>query len=64
MDSRRGRGRFINNQIQKRPYWNLEKLERMRKVVDLNLGYGKYYCLRRLVALLELHKAVFEARNE
>lgn len=24
---------------------NQEKLERMHKVVDLNFGYGKYYCL-------------------
>jgi cytochrome P450 len=43
---------------------NPEKLERMRKVVDLNYGYGKYYCLGRLVALSELHKVVFEVRNE
>ena len=43
---------------------NPEKLERMRKVVDLNFGYGKYYCLGRLVALSELHKVVFEVRNE
>lgn len=43
---------------------NQEKLERMRKVVDLNFGYGKYYCLGRQVALSELHKVVFEVRNE
>jgi cytochrome P450 len=43
---------------------NREKLERMRKVVDLNFGYGKYYCLGRQVALSELHKGVFEVRNE
>lgn len=41
-----------------------EKLERMRKVVDLNFGYGKYYCLGRLVALSELHKVIFEVRSE
>ncbi|KAE9368277.1 cytochrome P450 monooxygenase [Stipitochalara longipes BDJ] len=39
---------------------NKEKLERMRKVVDLNFGYGKYYCLGRQVALSEIHKALFE----
>jgi cytochrome P450 len=43
---------------------NPEKLERMRKVVDLNFGYGKYYCLGRLVALSELHKVIFEVRIE
>lgn len=43
---------------------NPEKLERMRKVVDLNFGYGKYYCLGRLVALSELHKVVFEVSDE
>jgi len=41
---------------------NPEKLERMRKVVDLNFGYGKYYCLGRLIALSELHKVIFEVR--
>ncbi|PMD37965.1 cytochrome P450 [Hyaloscypha variabilis F] len=39
---------------------NQDKLERMRKVVDLNFGYGKYYCLGRQVALSEMHKGVFE----
>jgi cytochrome P450 len=43
---------------------NQEKLERMRKVVDLNFGYGKYYCLGRQVALLELHKMIFEVRDK
>jgi hypothetical protein len=43
---------------------NQERLERMRKVVDLNFGYGKYYCLGRQVALSELHKANFEVREE
>jgi cytochrome P450 len=37
-----------------------EKLERMRKIMDLNFGYGKYYCLGRPVALSELHKVIFE----
>jgi len=41
---------------------NHEKLERMRKVVDLNFGYGKYYCLGRQVALSEIHKGIFEVR--
>jgi len=40
-----------------------EKLERMRKVVDLNFGYGKYYCLGRSIALSELHKMIFEVRT-
>jgi hypothetical protein len=43
---------------------NQEKLERMRKVVDLNFGYGKYYYLGRQVALLELHKMIFEVRDK
>jgi len=37
-----------------------ERLEKMRRVVDLNFGYGKYYCLGRLIALSELHKMIFE----
>lgn len=37
-----------------------ERLEKMRRVVDLNFGYGKYYCLGRLIALSELHKVIFE----
>jgi len=43
---------------------NQEKLERMHKVVDLNSGYGKYYCLGRQVALLELRKMIFEVRDK
>lgn len=39
---------------------NIEKLDRMRKVVDLSFGYGKYHCLGRSVALSELHKVIFE----
>jgi cytochrome P450 len=37
-----------------------DRLEKMRRVVDLNFGYGKYYCLGRLIALSELHKMIFE----
>jgi len=43
---------------------NQEKLERMRKVVDLNFGFGKYYCLGRQVALSEVHKGLFEVSAE
>jgi len=39
---------------------NPERLERMKKVVDLNFGYGKYHCLGRPVAFSELHKVIFE----
>jgi cytochrome P450 len=41
-----------------------ERLEKMRRVVDLNFGYGKYYCLGRLIALSELHKTIFEVGGE
>ncbi len=41
-----------------------ERLEKMRRVVDLNFGYGKYYCLGRLIALSELHKMIFEVSRE
>jgi cytochrome P450 len=41
-----------------------QRLERMRRVVDLNFGYGKYYCLGRSIALSELHKVVFEVSGD
>jgi cytochrome P450 len=37
-----------------------EKLERMRKVMDLDFGYGKYYCFGRSIAMSELHEVGFE----
>jgi cytochrome P450 len=37
-----------------------EKLARMSKTVDLVFGYGKYQCLGRPVALLELSKVFVE----
>lgn len=37
-----------------------EKLTKMNKAVDLVFGYGKYQCLGRPVALLELNKVFFE----
>jgi cytochrome P450 len=37
-----------------------EKLNRMNKIVDLVFGYGKYQCLGRPVALLELSKVFVE----
>jgi cytochrome P450 len=40
-----------------------EKLTRMNKTVDLVFGYGKYQCLGRPVALLELSKVFVEVMN-
>ena len=40
-----------------------EKLSRMNKTVDLVFGYGKYQCLGRPVAMLELSKVFVEVRN-
>jgi cytochrome P450 len=40
-----------------------EKSMRMNKTVDLAFGYGKYQCLGRPVALLELSKVFVEVRN-
>lgn len=37
-----------------------EKLAYMQKVVDLNFGYGKYQCLGRPIAWIELNKCIFE----
>jgi cytochrome P450 len=37
-----------------------ERLARMTKVNDLVFGYGRWVCLGRTVALIEVHKAVFE----
>ncbi|KAG4432139.1 hypothetical protein IFR05_012376 [Cadophora sp. M221] len=37
-----------------------EEVTRMEKVVDLNFGYGKYQCLGRPIAWMELNKCIFE----
>lgn len=37
-----------------------EKLSRMYKVNDMVFGYGRWLCLGRVVALIELHKTIFE----
>jgi cytochrome P450 len=37
-----------------------ERLARMTKVNDLVFGYGRWVCLGKVVALIEVHKAVFE----
>ncbi|KAL7811228.1 cytochrome P450 [Trichoderma aethiopicum] len=37
-----------------------EELRKMRNAVDLHFGHGKYSCLGKGIALMELHKAVFE----
>jgi cytochrome P450 len=46
--------------------WLLEKDEAklavMHRTHDLIFGYGKYQCLGRPVALMEINKAIFEVR--
>jgi cytochrome P450 len=37
-----------------------EKLARMTKTNDMVFGYGRWVCLGRNIALIEIHKAVFE----
>jgi cytochrome P450 len=37
-----------------------ERLKRMQKTLDLVFGYGKYQCLGKPVAMLELNKVFFE----
>ncbi|KAL6876781.1 cytochrome P450 [Trichoderma novae-zelandiae] len=37
-----------------------EELRRMTNAVDTHFGYGKYSCLGKQIALMELHKALFE----
>ncbi|PVH84007.1 cytochrome P450 [Cadophora sp. DSE1049] len=37
-----------------------EEVTRLERVVDLNFGYGKYQCLGRPIAWMELNKCVFE----
>ncbi|CAM1504386.1 Fc.00g019770.m01.CDS01 [Cosmosporella sp. VM-42] len=37
-----------------------EELKRMIAASDTHFGYGKYSCLGKPIALMELHKAVFE----
>jgi len=37
-----------------------ERLARMIKVNDLVFGYGRWVCLGKVVALIEVHKALFE----
>lgn len=40
-----------------------EELSRMIATVDTNFGAGKYACLGKPIALMELHKAVFEVSS-
>lgn len=37
-----------------------EKLARMKKVNDMMFGSGRWSCLGRIVALIEIHKTIFE----
>ncbi|KAF2268106.1 pisatin demethylase [Lojkania enalia] len=37
-----------------------DRLARMYKVNDMIFGYGRWMCVGRVVALIEIHKAVFE----
>lgn len=37
-----------------------ERLAQMMKINDLNFGYGRWKCLGKNVALIEVHKTVFE----
>ncbi|TLD20323.1 hypothetical protein PspLS_08745 [Pyricularia sp. CBS 133598] len=37
-----------------------DKLSRMQKTNDLNFGYGKYQCLGKQLALMELNKVMFQ----
>ncbi len=46
--------------------WLIEDTKRlayMQKVVDLNFGYGKYQCLGKPIAWMELNKCVFEVSS-
>jgi cytochrome P450 len=40
-----------------------ERVQQMEKVQDLVFGYGRYGCLGKSVALIELNKVFFEVRN-
>lgn len=39
---------------------NAERLTRMTKTNDMVFGYGRWVCLGRNIALIEIYKAVFE----
>ncbi|KAJ3955377.1 hypothetical protein N0V92_008078 [Colletotrichum tropicale] len=43
---------------------NESKLATMNKVHELVFGYGKYQCLGRPIAMMEIGKTVFEVREE
>jgi cytochrome P450 len=37
-----------------------ERLSRMTKTNDMIFGYGRWLCLGRNIALIEIHKCIFE----
>lgn len=41
-----------------------EELKRMCAAVDTHFGGGKYTCLGKPIALMELHKVIFEVRTD